>query len=173
MPNQEPNELDQIINRALASYVEGQPSPNLEHRVLDSIHHATNRRLRISQWAVATPLLAASLLLLVAHYVDHRLPAEQPIAANPATRPTPTTAPAPTKASAAFPKSRQRPHHPTAVAQSAPTYLTVSGPALAALAHERPEQLQALFAREEQPHAVAPVSIDDIDFKPIATEPLQ
>ena len=176
MTHHEPNQLDQIIDRALASYVEDQPSPHLEHRVLEHIHKATNRRRRIWQLAIATPLLAASLILLVFRHADQTPPAPQPIASIPAAVPAP---PAPTAtASIAPPRITMRTHHAAPAAKEPATYLSIPAPALAALAHQKPEQLQALFAKpdllakQEEPETPTPVTIDDINIKPIATEPL-
>lgn len=178
MTHHEPNQLDQLIDRALASYVEDQPSPHLEHRVLEHIHHATNRRRRIWQLALATPLLAASVILLVFRHADETLPAPPPIASIPAAVPAP---PAPTAtASIAPPRMTKRTHHAAPATKEPATYLSLSipAPALAALAHQKPEQLQALFAKpdlqakQEELAPVTPVTIDDIDIKPIGTEPL-
>lgn len=179
MPNYEANELDRIIDQALASYVEVQPSPNMERRLLGSVHHATRRR-HIWQFAAATPLLAASLILLVTHYMSRPQPVLQPVASNPVAAPVSTITaklPPPT-ASATTPQLTKRPHQTsTRDKDQAQNYLTIPGPVLTALAHETPEQLQALFttqeANEEQPQALIPIQIDEIDIKPIATEPLR
>lgn len=177
MHNNEPKELDRIIDRALASYIEAQPSANLQHRVLENIRRATHRRLRIWQWALATPLLAASLFLLVARYTEHRDPTPPPVATRPMVQPVVTTAPkaapAQTASFAPLRNVKRARHSSSAARENAPNYLTVSDSALIALGREKPEQLQALFAREEEPKALTPIRIDEIDIEPIATEPLQ
>lgn len=74
MHNSEPNELDQNIDRALISYVDAEPSPSLEYRVLESVHRAAHRKSHLWWWVAATPLLSAVLLVVILHNV-YRPPA--------------------------------------------------------------------------------------------------
>jgi hypothetical protein len=211
MQNNESDELEQLdrrIDSALKSYVDAPPSPNLEYRVIENIHRVADRKSRLWQWAIATPLLAASLLVVL-HYSVPR-PAsvgapslrskggtDQSLAEKSAPRSLPGKGgpdeSATTKVGAPSLRSKGGTDQSLAEKSTSPalrskgwltgtpprsaattSVLTLHDSALVAFARENPEQLQALFAKTNAPgpEPLAPVRIDDIEIKPIATEDL-
>jgi hypothetical protein len=188
MQNNESDELeplDRSIDSALKSYVDAPPSPNLEYRVIDNIHLAAHRKSRLWRWAIATPLLAASLLIVIHHSVSRPAevgapslrskggPSESLAEKSPSLRSKCGPGQSLAKKS---PSLRSKVWLTGTPPRSAATtsVLTLNDSALVAFARENPEQLQALFAKTNAsgPEPLAPVRIDDIEIKPIATEDL-
>jgi hypothetical protein len=195
MQNNESDELEQLdrsIDSALKSYVDAPPSPNLEYRVIENIHRVADRKSRLWQWAIATPLLAASLLVVIHYSVPRQASPTARVDAPPlrskggtdqnlAEKSVSSSLPSKGKPSQSLaekdsPSFRSKGSLTGTPPQSAATTnaLTLHDSALVAFARENPEQLRALFAKTNAPDSEppAPVRIDDIEIKPIATEDL-
>ena len=210
MQNNESDELEQLdrrIDSALTSYFDAHPSPNLEYRVIENIHRTAYRKSRFWQWAIATPLLAVSLLVVIHYSVSRPASVGAPSVRSKdgSTQSTTTTVGAPSLrskggtdqspiAKVGAPSLRSKGGTSKTLTekdsssfhskgwltgtppQSAATtsVLTLHDSALVAFARANPEQLHALFAKANAPgpEPLAPIRIDDIEIKPIATEDL-
>lgn len=73
------DELDDLLNRALASYSTAEPRLGLERRVLNSVLTAP-KPSRFPRWVIAIPVLASVLFLLIDRKESPR-PARPPITA--------------------------------------------------------------------------------------------
>jgi hypothetical protein len=70
MRSNQPDELDRLLDEALASYSSEEPRPGLERRVLKRVRaERAPRRFGWWRWAVAVPVLASLLALAVTHRV--------------------------------------------------------------------------------------------------------
>ena len=180
MQNNESDELEQLdrnIDSALASYVDAHPSPDLEYRVIENIHSVTHRKSRLWQWAIATPLLAASLLVVIHYSVSRPVTVGAPslrskggLSQRLAEKSTSPSLRSKGGLSQSPAKGRLTAIPPQSAATT--SVLTLNDSALVAFARENPEQLHALFAKTNAPgpEPLAPIRIDDIEIKPIATE---
>jgi len=67
MRSEQPDELDRLLDEALASYSNEEPRPGLEQRVLGRVRAAgTSRRFAWLRWAVAIPVFSL-LVLAITH----------------------------------------------------------------------------------------------------------
>jgi hypothetical protein len=68
MRSNQPDELDKLLDEALANYSSEEPRPGLEQRVLHRVRAAgTPHRFGWRRWAIAIPALASLVLLAVTH----------------------------------------------------------------------------------------------------------
>jgi hypothetical protein len=160
------DELDKLIDGALATYSNAEPLAGLEQRVLDRVRIAEASRRRRWRWAaiLATPVVAASLLVI---FAPKPKPAPGPVAVV-ATPPAPappavaTSTPVQTAARRIV-KPRRRapaPELPKRNLFPTPSAPTVEERLLVELARSSPE---LLLARP----------VDEIEIKPIQIAPLR
>jgi hypothetical protein len=92
MRSNQPDELDKLLDEALASYSSEEPRPGLEQRVLKRVRaEGIPRHVGWWRWAIAIPVLASLLVLAIAHRSKPRpAAAESKVASvqRPATAPT-------------------------------------------------------------------------------------
>jgi hypothetical protein len=69
-PMNERDEVDAVIDAALATYVNAEARPGLAQRVFEVTSRRPRRRSSMRWWAVAVPVLAAAVLMAV--FVAHR-----------------------------------------------------------------------------------------------------
>lgn len=160
------DELDRLIDGALASYSDAEPLAGLEARVVRRARVARARR-RIFGWGLGIGV-AASIAVLVVSWREQR-PIEKPVEVARVTRaeePTPTIRPMvrvrPAKRvrrPKALPKLEQFP---------APTPLTAEERGLVALVRRDPNEAQQIFA-DFQKRADEPIEIQPIEIAPLRT----
>lgn len=176
----ERDELDQLIDSALAGYAE--PRPGLEKRVLARVSGQMTRSPR-RRWilaAVAAPAIAALILF---GYLVQRTPRSQPgqRAYVPAVTSEPAVVTTPTPPNAQRPASPERIRHTGHVVNRAsnpsvsrpkldifptPQPLTADEQALALFAAQAPEPQRKAFI-EAQQQADAPIHIAAIRIQPL------
>jgi hypothetical protein len=155
------DELDRLIDGALADYSAAEPLAGLEQRVLDRVRDAQRSRRR--RWrgmlAVAAPAVAAILAVVVS-----RRPETPPIAALPPSPAPPAVAMAPPPAPVGIATPRRIAPKPRPLPKRdvfpTPSPLTREERLLVQLAESRPEIL------EFKP-------LESIEIKPIEIAPLQ
>ncbi len=163
MSNDDRDNIESLLDDALASYARPEPRPGLERRILDRIHADTSPRRAFPRWAWA---IAAAACLLWAGVLWNRHGA------------TPTRAPvAQVAAVRAVPPSRQetprivhRPHSrrvlPRLPQFPAPAPVTNEERALLAFVTHAPKEAQeSLIATEQQ--SVEPIRIEEIKIPPL------
>src|SRR5580704_5838024 len=98
MRSNQPDELDQFLEEALATYSRKEPPLGLEQRVLHRVHAAgVSHRVLLWRWALAIPVLASLLMVAVSqrtrpqgHAAEATVePAAGPAHTSAATVPTP------------------------------------------------------------------------------------
>jgi hypothetical protein len=158
------DELDNLIDGALAQYSSAEPLAGIEQRVLDRIRLAEARRRRW-RWALvlAAPTLAATLLLILApkpKTVPVAVVAPKPA---PIILPTPPVAPPPAPA----PRRVVRVRRPVPAPEAPKRDLF---PTLSPLTGE--ERLLVQLA-QASPQLLLARPVDEIEIKPIQIAPLQ
>jgi hypothetical protein len=164
------DELDKILDSALASYSQEEPRPGLDGRVLNHIRAAGEvRRFAWLRWAMAIPALVCLLVLALTFWSKRDLIPRPP-------KPIPTVAkglpvlpvapqitqlaitrPTPKRLPKRLPKREQFP---------TPTPLTAEERALLAFVAHSPKQAeQALAAMKSR--SVEPIQIAEIHIKPL------
>lgn len=181
----DPDELDRLLDSALATYADPGPHSGLEQRILGRIsaETASSARCRWLAWAIALPAAAGLLIfVLISHPWINHAPA-LPKQANVLHRPTPSieaanrpsSKPAQTRRSKA-PLRRQRPRHSALVARSAPLPKLAIFPTPRPLspqeqalvnfaAHATVPERESLIAAQQQPDA--PLHISAIQIEPL------
>ena len=138
MRSDSPDELDRILDAALANYASEEPRPGLERRVIRRVRSASGeRRVWLWQWAV-TMAAVASLVLAAVLF-----------------RPTPPTPPVARKGPSEPPAvvSRIAPERPPRVAPARPRRV-VHRPVVASSALPKRDVFPALTPMNEQERAV-------------------
>ena len=176
--NDEQNNLDNIIDRSLASYTPRAARPGLERRILAAVAAASSLQTRSWKpvWAFAAALLllaavAIPLWIMSGHpqtTIAHRAPAGQ-VEYSPQARP-------------ALASSTQNTLHPSSRRINAAAGL----PLQTQFGQPRPTQEELLMARfaarepdlldalaKSKPDLDAPVTITAIPDNPVATEPVE
>ena len=153
----QPDELDQLLNEALATYSAAEPRPGIAPRVLRHVRTAARPRPGWRAWvAIAVPVLATLWLLAVNHAVPVQAPA--PPAALPPSLPAPLIA-------------HVVPEHPRRVPRKerspSPQPLTPEERALVALATQNPERAHELIEPAE-PRPIEPLEIPKLEIPPLA-----
>ena len=170
----EPDEVDRILETALAGYSRQEPLVGLDRRVLERIAQARPRRsLGFPRWAVAIPLAAC---LLVGAFVWMRPRASQKQAAHaPAARPPvpsetggPETA---LRSEVRAARNKRRPARGLPKLAEFPARVPVTSEerALLALAREAPEQLRAAFG-DQQNKEPEPIRLLEIRIQPLLSD---
>jgi len=165
-------ELDNLIDAALAAYSSTEPPPSLEARILRRVHTAGPAQWRIwqFQFAVVVSAVAALLLAAVAVRMWRQDATPPPLAPSAIAALTPPVITARSRqAIASKPASAMRPHRirpkglPKGEQFPAPAPLTPEENALIAWARRAPAEardtLAALRAQAENPVAIAPIQI--------------
>jgi hypothetical protein len=168
-------ELDNLIDAALAGYSSTEPAPGLEARVLRRVHTAGPARWRIWDFRFAAAVSAVAALLLAAvavrmwrHEATSPPPAPNAIAAM---RPPAVTAHSPratsSETASATRRHRVRPKGlPKGEQFPGPAPLTPEENALVAWVRRAPAEardtLAALRTQTEAPVAIAPIEIPPI-----------
>jgi hypothetical protein len=154
--NERNDELDRILNSALAAYSAQEPRPGLEQRVIAGLR-PVNKRYHWLRWAIPVPVLAGVLLMIVYW--------EKPAVAPPVSMPRqPSIAKSDVPAVVAKParvrRTRRRPAK--APVFPSPTAPTPEERALAQLAGSNPQILQEVSLwqrRQSEPLTVEPIKI--------------
>ena len=162
------DELDKILDTALASYSQEEPQPGLHDRVLSRIRAAgESRKFAWLPWAMAVPIFACILFLVVTLWSKRGL-------APKASKPAPIIAkavPAPPvpMETVRVAVRRQKPKRfrfPKREQFPTPTPLTAEERALLAFIARSPKQAQKLLAdaRRRNPE---PIQINEIHIEPL------
>lgn len=158
-------QLDRMLDEALASYSSKGPRPGLEDRVLAHVRAEAGRR-RIPRWVFALPALAAAMVMIAIFSRPAPQPPPLPVplvkqafarapetpAAKAARRATPVRA-----AKRVLPKRQVFP---------TPVPLTNEERALLVFAQRYPEQARALFTPPPEPK-IEPIRIEEIRIEPL------
>ncbi len=97
MRSNHPDELDQFLEEALATYSSQEPPLGLEQRVLHRVHAAgVSHRVLLWRWALAIPVLASLLMIAVSQRTRPQGHAAEP-----------TVVPTPVELRAAAPRVRR------------------------------------------------------------------
>lgn len=161
------DELDKILDGALASYTQEEPRPGLDGRILNRIRTESHtRRFTWLRWAVAVPAFACLVILAVTiltkrNSVQRPLPA--PIMAKTAAASPIARAAVQTIVTRRRPKQlrlRKRQQFPT------PTPLTDEERALLAFVAHSPKQAQEVFA-DAKSRSAEPIHIKEISIEPL------
>ena len=162
MGNEKRDELDQLIDSAMAEYADAEPLAGLEERVLERVRLERAGKRSFWRWSIAVVAVAAALLVILVprpQQVDVRRTARSaevregpPPAANHATPPR------------ARPQTSRSPQHrmPKRDQFPTPAPLTAEERALLHLARFHSDELQP--TRELQPIEIAPIEIAPIRF---------
>jgi hypothetical protein len=166
MRNEDRDDLDRVLDTALASYSGREPWPGLEDRVVRRIRCARVRRPR---WWMALPAAAALVMVVIAIWLggDRRMAPERierplEIAVSPK-EPLPLRAPAPR---AQRPKRAARPAVPKRERFPTPAPLTTSELAVLSLVRRDPREAQELLAAARRP-GIEPIIIEEIQIAPL------
>jgi hypothetical protein len=164
------DELDRLIDDAVASYSDVEPRLGLEARVLNRMHVLRARR-RIFAWGMGLAVAASVVVVGIVIRTEQR-PTSKPAEVARVTRaeePTPTTRPV---AKVRPAKRARRPQFLPKLEQfPAPTPLTAEERALIAFAQLHPRDAE-MFA-ELQKQADEPVEIERIRIAPLQSEGAQ
>jgi hypothetical protein len=174
MPDEHKNELDTLLDQALASYVDQEPDPALRTRILSRAAEAEPSPKRLWLFAPAATCAAAILIALLLH-PPARSPRPQP-AAKPAIASV-SQSPAPVAATprqmvpprAVLTARRTRRSERPAIARSkffpTPSPLTAEEKILLQFATEHPEQARQVLTSTAQDRA-------PLDTKPLSIAPV-
>ena len=164
------DELDKLIDQALADYTEPQFPVGLEQRVLNRVSAATlRRRFDFPKWAFAVPLLAA--LVVTAGIVwRYRQPVPQPptaVGMRPKAVPPANWAAKPQIAAPVKPalrrKHQSQPKQPTF---PAPAPMTAEERALVAFIQTAPQQAHQVLS-EMARSGMEPIGFEEIRIQPL------
>jgi hypothetical protein len=160
------DDLDKVIDGALAAYSQAEPLAGLESRVLTRVRTAKTARRRLWRWALPVPVLAAILVAVLT-----RKPEPVPVAR---IAPPPVTVESPALAPPAVPRhfaARPPARTPRPFVRAGlpkqemfptPSQLTKEERLLVELAQSHPYELTArpVEAIEIKPIQIAPLQID-------------
>jgi hypothetical protein len=183
MRSNQPDELDKLLDEALASYSSQEPRPGLEQRVLRRVRAAgTPRRFGWWRWAIAVPVFASLLPLAVTHLVKppaiaHRVkPQAATVERNLSSAEAPTTTDvAPTEPRPAAPRPAHRVVNRPVVARSPlpklgvfplPVPLPPEERALVDLVTRFPNQAREVLIEADQ-RSRQPIEIRRIEIPPL------
>ena len=153
-----PDELDQLLNEALATYSSAEPRPGIQQRVLRHIRTAAAPRRPWWQLAaIAVPALATLWLISIHHAVPVQAPAP------PATLPPPVIAHVDPPV-APVPQRPVRTRRREAFPRPAP--LSAEERALVALAIQFPQQAPELV-KPAEPRPIEPIEIPKLEISPL------
>ena len=162
--------LEHLLDDALATYVNRDPRPGLERRVLNRIRFEGARpRVPFLRWAL--PIAAVACLLAGNILWNHRAPAPAPPAlvrteASPAPAITAITQPA--KPLRSQPGNGRPARTPKRTESPIRTALTHQERALVAFVRRAPDQALRAFG-ETQPVQIEPLRIDGMQLQPLQT----
>jgi anti-sigma factor RsiW len=182
MRSNQPDELDKLLDEALATYSSEEPRPGLEQRVLRHVRAAGPRRVSWWRWAIAIPVFAALMLLAVTHLVKSPAVAQRvkPQPAIAAQNLASTRQPARTVVASGKPQSvpTRRPHHIVASPVVArrelskggvfplPVPLSAQERALLDLVTRFPDQAREVLIEANQ-RSSQPIEIPRIEIPPL------
>ena len=168
------DELDRMIDGALASYSGVEPLAGLEERVLNRVRVAETERprLRLWRWILAGSVLAALLVVAIVLRTQRnpapktneiaRVEAHVPLAPAPA-REAPRVAPTRLRMIAKAPQPERL---PKLEQFPAPAPLTAEERALVAFVGRDPKQAQQVFS-DLQKHSNEPIEVGAIQIPPL------
>jgi hypothetical protein len=172
MPDEHKNELDTLLDQALASYVDQEPDPALRTRILARAAEAEPSPKRLWLLAPAATSAAAILLALLLH-PSARSPRPQPAAKPAIASVSQSPAPVPTaqrqmiRPRAAPTTRRTRRSERPAIARSrffpTPSPVTAEETILLRFAQQHPEQAREVLS----PPPSGPLQIDPVIIAPI------
>ncbi len=162
--NNSRDELDRLIDGALASYSTAEPLAGLEARVLNRVH-VTQPRRRLLAWALAFAVAASVVVSGIVVRTERHVVVPKPMTAKVTPAPAP---PAPMKPVARV-RRVARSRHPGVLPKleqfPSPAPLTAQERALVALARQDPEELGKFAEMERQ--SEAPLEIQPIQIAPL------
>ena len=162
------DELDKILDNALASYPREEPRPGVESRVLNRIRASRQeRRFAWLRWAVTIPAFACLLLLALTFWSKRD---STPKRSNPApiiakAAPLAPIAPAGVQMSVSRPRLKRLPV-PKPEQFPTPTPLTDEERALLAFVARSPKQAEEVFA-DAKNRSAGPIEIKEIQIEPL------
>ena len=162
--NNSRDELDRLIDGALASYSTAEPLTGLEARVLNRVR-AVRARLRLLVWGLAFVVAASVVVVGIVVRTEQHVAVPKPMTAK--VTPAPA-APAPMKPVARVRRvAHRRGPRPLPKLEQfpSPTPLTAQERALVALARQDPEELGKFAEMERQ--SEAPLEIQPIQIAPL------
>lgn len=160
------DDLDKLIDRALAGYSQAEPLAGLESRVLNRVRTAKTERRRLWRWALPVPVLAAILIAALARKpepVPVARIAPPPVAVeSPALPPPAVPRPFAARTPARTPRPSVRAGLPKRKMFPTPSQLTKEERLLVELAQSHPYELtdRPVEAIEIEPIQIAPLQID-------------
>ena len=163
MRNNDPNQLDSIINGALSGYTAAEPLAGIEQRVLHRVRSANagHQASKLLGWAVACPIVIALLPIAIAVWTPpaRTLSASLPRVGPPANALTipRTVAPEPRR------RLRSTPVHPS-ISREERTLL--------AMVRSHPAESQQFFA-EISRRGEEPVEVHEIEIAPLQIPEVQ
>jgi len=167
------DELDRLIDRALASYSDAEPLAGLEERVLNRVRVAQAGRRRMLAWGLAVACAASVAVVGVMIWTEQRpiarkSPMDAVVGLGPrvAPREAPVTSSRMEKVRAVR-RSEQRKPLPKLEQFPAPSPMTAEESALVAFVQRDPKEAQKVFAELNKQ------SNDPIEIQPIQITPLQ
>lgn len=174
MRSNQPDELDRLLDEALASYSSEEPRPGLEQRVLGRVRAAgTPRRFGWWRWAVAIPVFASLLVLAINHWSKPQQPtAERNLAS---ARPAAATVVAPVQLRHAAPHRARRVVNRPMVTRSPlpkrevfplPAPLSPEERALVDLVTRFPDQAREILIEADR-RSRQPIEIPRIEIPPL------
>lgn len=174
MASNQQDELDRLLDTALAGYSSEEPRPGLEQRVLARIQAADTPRSFGWRWVLAIPALASLLLLVPLFRVkppvivaEHLTPSVQPPAVSAVVPGVPPVSPAPRGVRRTA--TRSSPVHvafPRRGVFPVPSPPSSEERALMDLVTRFPEQARELLTVSEQ-RSIEPIEIQKIDIPPL------
>jgi hypothetical protein len=174
MRSKQPDELDRLLDEALASYSSEEPRPGLEQRVLSRVRaEGTARRVDWWRWALAIPVFASLVLLAITHRAR---PQAAQVERNHSSAHAPaTTVAAPAEPRHAAPRHAHRVLNRPVVARSPlpkrdvfplPAPLSLEERALVDLVTRFPDQAREIFIEADQ-RSRQPIEIQRIEIPPL------
>lgn len=166
------DELDRVIDRALAGYSDAEPVAGLEQRVLSRVRRAEGARRRVLGWALAFASVAAAALVvavIVVRTTRHSDSKTYSVVVPAATRPAP-----PIEQPRVAPEHRTKPRAlrprrlPKQQQFPAPSPLTVEERALLAFVGHDAAEAQQVFAglrkRSDEPIEIPAIKIPPLQI---------
>jgi hypothetical protein len=163
MSNDDRDNIESLLDDALASYARPGPRPGLERRILDRIHADTGPRWAFPRWVWAIPAAVGLLWAGVLWNRHVAPPARVPVAHVAAARAVPPSR-------QETPRIVHRPHSrrvlPRLPQFPAPVPVTNEERALLAFVTHAPKEAQESLIEAEQ-QSVEPIRIEEIKIQPL------
>ena len=170
------DDLDKLLDAALADYAAPDLPAGLEQRVLNRVRASqTKRKFAIPRWAFAVPALAAVVLAVAVVWIYQHPTPELPVIAwsrpevvpprNWASKPQPRA----TLKQSRKPQPGALPKQPVF---PAPMPLSDEERALFTLVRQSPEQVQETLSEVAQ-RGVEPIKVSEINIRPLEGDSLQ